>query len=255
LHRAPTPLFHAYGIESQIEDAFRRTVRLPSGGSIVIDPTEALVAIDVNSGRLTEEEDIEATALKTDLEAVPEVARQLRLRDLGGVIVIDFIDLKESSHIRQVENALKLALARDRARIRMGRMGPFGCLELTRQRIRPALASVTHVACPTCAGLGRRRHPLGLALRILRELRARAARSRGHGGMEVRLPALVLDALKRKKGPALAELEQALSGPLRLQADAAIPYGSWSIKGIPVKGQAVSGRPAEPVGPGADEFE
>ena len=255
LHRAPTPLFHAYGIESQIEDAFRRTVRLPSGGSIVIDPTEALVAIDVNSGRLTEEEDIESTALKTDLEAVPEVARQLRLRDLGGVIVIDFIDLKESSHIRQVENALRQALARDRARIRMGRMGPFGCLELTRQRIRPALASVTHVACPTCNGLGRRRHPLGLALRLLRELRARAARSRGHGGMEVRLPALVLDALRRKKGPALAELEAALSGPLRLQADVAIPYGSWSIKGIPIKGAAVSGRPQEPVGPGADDFD
>ena len=254
LHRAPTPLFHAYGIEAQIEDAFRRSVRLPSGGSIVIDPTEALVAIDVNSGRLTEEEDIEATALKTDLEAVPEVARQLRLRDLGGVIVIDFIDLKESSHVRQVENALRQALARDRARIRMGRMGPFGCLELTRQRIRPALASVTHVACPTCNGLGRRRHPLGLALRLLRELRARAARSRGHGGMEVKLPALVLDALRRKKGPALAELEAALSGPLRLQADPAIPYGSWSIKGIPVKGAAVSGRPAEPVGPDADEF-
>ena len=202
-------------------------------------------------GRLTEEEDIEATALKTDLEAVPEVARQLRLRDLGGVIVIDFIDLKESSHIRQVENALRQALARDRARIRMGRMGPFGCLELTRQRIRPALASVTHVACPTCNGLGRRRHPLGLALRLLRELRARAARSRGHGGMEVRLPALVLDALRRQKGPALADLEAALSGPLRLQADAAIPYGSWSIKGIPIKGAAVSGRPPEPVGPGA----
>jgi ribonuclease E len=109
---------------------------------------------------------------------VPEIARQLRMRDLGGVIVIDFIDLSESSHIHQVEQALREALKRDRARIRLGRMGPFGCLELTRQRIRPALSSVTHVACPTCYGLGKRRHPLGLALRVLREIQARVARSR-----------------------------------------------------------------------------
>jgi len=238
LHAAPTPLFHAFGIEAQIEDAFRRSVRLPSGGSIVIDPTEALVAIDVNSGRLTEEEDLESTALKTDLEAVPEIARQLRMRDLGGVIVIDFIDLAESSHVQQVEQALREALKRDRARIRLGRMGPFGCLELTRQRIRPALSSVTHVACPTCAGLGKRRHPLGLALRVLREIQARVARSRGHGGMEVRVAPPVADVLKRRKGPALSLLEAALTGPLRLVADAQIPYGGWSIKGIPLKPSA-----------------
>jgi Ribonuclease G/E len=238
VHPGPTPLFHAYGIEAQIEDVFRRTIRLPSGGSIVIDPTEALVAIDVNSGRMTEEEDLETTALKTNLEAVPEVARQLRLRDLGGVIVVDFIDLRERGHTAQIERAMREALRRDRARIRMGRIGPFGCLELTRQRIRPALLSVTHVACPTCAGAGRRRHPVGLALRLLRELRARAARSRGHGGMEVRVPPPVAEVLRKRKSDSLAALEAWLTGPFRLIPDATIAYGSWSIKGLPPRSPA-----------------
>src|SRR5690606_18043809 len=117
-----------------------------------------------------------------------------------------------TAHVHQVEQALREALKRDRARIRLGRMGPFGCLELTRQRIRPALSSVTHVACPTCNGLGKRRHPLGLALRVLREIQARVARSRGHGGMEVRVAPPVADTLKRRKGPALSLLEAALTG-------------------------------------------
>ncbi|MFO0934564.1 MAG: ribonuclease E/G [Planctomycetota bacterium] len=238
VHPGPTPIFHAFGVEAQMEDAFRRTIRLPSGGSIVIDPTEALVAIDVNSGRMTEEEDLETTALKTNLEAVPEVARQLRLRDLGGVIVVDFIDLRERSHTHQVERAMRDALRRDRARIRLSRIGPFGCLELTRQRIRPALFSVTHVACPTCGGAGRRRHPLGLALRVLREMRARAARSRGHGGMEVRLPPPVAELLRKKRGDALSALETWLTGPFKLVPDPSIPYGGWAIKGLPPRGGA-----------------
>ena len=241
VHPGPTPIFHAFGVEAQMEDAFRRTIRLPSGGSIVIDPTEALVAIDVNSGRMTEEEDLETTALKTNLEAVPEVARQLRLRDLGGVIVVDFIDLRERAHTHQVERAMREALRRDRARIRLSRIGPFGCLELTRQRIRPALFSVTHVACPTCGGAGRRRHPLGLALRVLREMRARAARSRGHGGMEVRLPPPIAELLRKKRGDALAALETWLTGPFRMVPDPAIPYGGWAIKGLPPRG--TPGRP------------
>ncbi len=240
VHPGPTPIFHAFGVEAQMEDAFRRTIRLPSGGSIVIDPTEALVAIDVNSGRMTEEEDLETTALKTNLEAVPEVARQLRLRDLGGVIVVDFIDLRERAHTHQVERAMREALRRDRARIRLSRIGPFGCLELTRQRIRPALFSVTHVACPTCAGAGRRRHPLGLALRVLREMRARAARSRGHGGMEVRLPPIA-ELLRKKRSDALAALETWLTGPFRMVPDPSIPYGGWAIKGLPPRG--TPGRP------------
>jgi len=130
------------------------------------------------------------------------------------------------------------ALRRDRARIRLSRIGPFGCLELTRQRIRPALFSVTHVACPTCAGAGRRRHPLGLALRVLREMRARAARSRGHGGMEVRLPPPVAELLRKKRGDALSALETWLTGPFKLVPDPSIPYGGWAIKGLPPRGNA-----------------
>jgi ribonuclease E len=232
-HEGPQPLFHAHGIEAQVEDAFRRTVRLPSGGSLVIDPTEALVAIDVNSGRLTEEADLETTALKTDLEAVPEVARQLRLRDLGGVIVVDFIDLSEPAHVHEVEAALREALKPDRARIRVAKMGPFGCLELTRQRIRPALSSVTHVPCPSCQGTGRRRTPIGLALRVLREIRWRAARSRGQGGLEVRVSPAVADVLRTRKARSLRAIEGRVNGPLRIVPDQSLPHGGWSMKGLP----------------------
>src|SRR5262249_43845232 len=155
----------------------------------------------------------------------------------------DFIDLRERSHVHQVERAMREALRRDRARIRMGRIGPFGCLELTRQRIRPALLSVTHVVCPTCAGGGRRRHPVGLALRVLRGLRARAAGSGGHGAMGSRAPPAVADVLRRRKADSLAALEAWLTGPFRLVPDAAMPYGSWSIRGVPPRA-AVAHPPA-----------
>ncbi|MHC5011215.1 MAG: ribonuclease E/G, partial [Planctomycetota bacterium] len=193
LHDDPMPLFHAYEVEQQLETAFRRALRLESGGSIVIDPTEALIAVDVNSGRSTGEEDPEATALGTNLEAAKEAARQLRLRDLGGLVVVDFIDMRDRRAVRQVEKAFREALSRDRARIRVGRIGPFGCLVLSRQRIRQALSRVTHEECGSCGGTGRRRHAVGLGLRVLREMEARAARSRGRGGLEVRLPQPVLD--------------------------------------------------------------
>jgi ribonuclease E len=244
-HDGPLPLFHAYGIETQVEDAFRRTVRLPSGGSIVIDPTEALVAIDVNSGRLTEEEDLETTALRTNLEAVPEVARQVRLRDLGGVIVVDFIDLREAAHVHEVEEAVREAFERDRARLRIGRIGPFGCLELTRQRIRPALQSVTHVACPACQGTGRRRHPVGLALRVLREVQVRASRARGGTGLEVRVAPAVAEALRRRKAASLERIEARLGAPVVVKADPTIAYGHWALRGTPPKGAASKAPGAE----------
>jgi ribonuclease E len=237
-HPGPQPLFHAYQVEAQVEEAFRRTVRLPSGGSIVIDPTEALVAIDVNSGRLTEEEDLEATALKTDLEAAVAVARHLRLRDLGGVIVVDFIDLRDPEHVHEVEVAFGAALKRDRARMRVGRIGPFGCLEMTRQRIRPALESVTHVPCSACGGTGRRRHAVGLSLRVLREMRARVARTRGQGGMEVRVEPAVADVLKGRKARAIRAVEAALTGPVRVVAEAQMAHGNWSIRGLPARSAA-----------------
>jgi ribonuclease E len=235
-HTDPVPLFHAYGVEAQLEDAFRRAVRLESGGSIVLDPTEALVAVDVNSGRFTGEEDPEQTALATNLEAAVAAARQLRLRDLGGLVVVDFIDLKDRKAARKVERTFRKALARDRARIRAGRIGPFGCLMLSRQRIRQALTRVTHEECPTCGGTGRRRHPAGLGLRVLREMEARVARSRGRGGLEVRVPSPVLEWLRRHRGPALDDLRKRCTGPVKLKSDNRLGLDGWAMKGLPPEG-------------------
>jgi|GEM_PF-403564 len=162
------PLFSRFQIEHQIETAYARQVTLPSGGAIVIDHTEALVAIDVNSGKATKGADIEETALKTNLEAAEEIARQLRLRDLGGLIVIDFIDMENPKNQREVEQKLKEALHFDRARVQMGRISKFGLLELSRQRLRPALAEGTYVPCPRCSGTGHIRSTESAALHILR---------------------------------------------------------------------------------------
>ncbi len=241
LHTDLMPLFHAYNVETQLEDAFRRTIRLPSGGSIVFDQTEALVAIDVNSGRLTDREDPESTALATNLEAVTEVARQLRLRDLGGLVVIDFIDLRERGARRQVEDALRDVLSKDRARIRLGRMGSFGLVQLSRQRIRQALTRITHEECPLCAGTGRRRHLSGVALRILREIQARIARSKGRGGVEVRAPREAVDWLKRYRSGVLRSLERMASGPITLAVDDRLAADGWAMKGVPPAGGAAEG--------------
>ncbi len=166
----PIPLFSRYQIESQIESAFQRDVNLPSGGSIVIDHTEALVAIDINSARATKGSDIEATALNTNLEAADEIARQLRLRDLGGLVVIDFIDMMQSKNQRAVENRIKEALKQDRARIQVGRISRFGLLEMSRQRLRPSLGESSQITCPRCSGHGSIRGAESLALAILRIL-------------------------------------------------------------------------------------
>lgn len=168
LYKSEIPLFTHFQIESQIESAFQREVRLPSGGSIVIDPTEALTSIDINSAKATKGGDIEETALQTNLEAADEIARQLRLRDLGGLIVIDFIDMTPVRHQREVENRLRDAVRQDRARIQLARISRFGLLELSRQRLRPSLSeSSTHV-CPRCNGQGFIRDNESLALSILR---------------------------------------------------------------------------------------
>ena len=163
-----TPLFSRFQIEHQIETAYSRNVPLPSGGSIVIDHTEALVAIDVNSARSTRGSDIEETALRTNLEAADEVARQMRLRDLGGLIVIDFIDMEVSRNQREVEQRLKDALYIDRARVQAGKISRFGLMELSRQRIRPALNEGTHITCPRCTGTGVIRDTESSALQVLR---------------------------------------------------------------------------------------
>jgi ribonuclease E len=168
------PLFSRFQIEHQIETAYSRTVPLPSGGAIVIDHTEALVAIDVNSARSTKGADIEETATRTNLEAADEVARQLRLRDLGGLIVIDFIDMESAKSQREVEQRLKDALKHDRARVQMGKISRFGLMELSRQRLRPALSEGSHVTCPRCNGTGHIRDTESSALQVLRIIQEEA---------------------------------------------------------------------------------
>lgn len=181
------PLFTRYQIESQIETAFGREVRLPSGGSIVIEPTEALTSIDINSARATKGSDIEETALNTNLEAAEEVARQLRLRDLGGLIVIDFIDMLAAKNQRAVENKLREALKVDRARVQVGRISRFGLLEMSRQRLSASLIEGTHEVCPRCSGLGTIRGTASLALSLLRIIQEEAMKD-GVGRVVVQLP-------------------------------------------------------------------
>src|SRR5210317_574222 len=174
----PVPLFTRFQIESQIESAFAHNVNLPSGGSIVIDHTEALVSIDINSARATKVGDIEATALNTNLEAADEIARQLRVRDLGGLIVIDFIDMGPSKHQRDVENRLRDAVRQDRARVQIGKISRFGLLEMSRQRLRPSIGESAHMTCPRCSGFGNIRSVESLALAILRIVGEEARKER-----------------------------------------------------------------------------
>ena len=168
MYQSEVPLFTHFQIESQIESAFQREVRLPSGGSIVIDPTEALTSIDINSARATKGGDIEETALNTNLEAADEIARQLRLRDLGGLVVIDFIDMTPVRHQREVENRMRDAVHHDRARVQLGRISRFGLMEMSRQRLRPSLEESAAHICPRCQGQGTIRSTESLALSILR---------------------------------------------------------------------------------------
>src|SRR5664279_440031 len=174
LYKDDVPLFSRFQIEHQIETAYAREVQLPAGGAIVIDHTEALVAVDVNSARATKGSDIEATAFNTNLEAADEIARQLRLRDLGGLIVIDFIDMESTKNQREVETRLRDALKYDRARVQLGKISRFGLMELSRQRLRPALAESAHIACPRCHGIGHIRGAESTALHILRIIQEEA---------------------------------------------------------------------------------
>src|SRR3989440_3480491 len=174
LYKDDVPLFSRFQIEHQIETAYARQVPLPSGGAIVIDHTEALVSVDVNSARATKAGDIETTAFNTNLEAAEEIARQLRLRDLGGLIVIDFIDMESTKNQREVENRLKEALRYDRARVQLGKISRFGLMELSRQRLRPALAESAYIPCPRCHGIGHIRGTESTALHILRILQEEA---------------------------------------------------------------------------------
>jgi ribonuclease E len=207
LYQDSIPLFTRFQIESQIESAFRRDVRLPSGGSIVIDRTEALVSIDINSARATRGGDIEETALNTNLEAADEVACQLRLRDLGGLIVIDFIDMTPARNQRLVEDRLKEALKADRARVQVGRISRFGLLEMSRQRIRSSLGETSQIVCPRCNGQGTIRGVESSALSLLRIIEEEAMKE-STGRVEVQLPVNVATFLLNEKRDAVSAIEK-----------------------------------------------
>ncbi|MGB8664182.1 MAG: ribonuclease E, partial [Serratia inhibens] len=211
LYSGEIPLFSHYQIESQIESAFQREVRLPSGGSIVIDTTEALTAIDINSARATRGGDIEETAFNTNLEAADEIARQLRLRDLGGLIVIDFIDMTPVRHQREVENRLRDAVRQDRARIQIGRISRFGLLEMSRQRLSPSLGESSHHVCPRCNGTGTIRDNESLALSILRLIEEEALKENTKEVHAI-VPVQVASYLLNEKRESVSAIEKRQGG-------------------------------------------
>ncbi|MEM8594471.1 MAG: Rne/Rng family ribonuclease [Pseudomonadota bacterium] len=224
-------LFQRYQIESQIETAFGHEVHLPSGGSIVIDPTEALVSIDVNSARATKGTDIEETAYNTNLEAADEVARQLRLRDMGGLVVIDFIDMHSNQNQRKVEERLNKSLKIDRARVQVGRISKFGLLEMSRQRLRPSLKETTSAVCPRCKGQGTIRNVKSLALSILRLVKEEALKG---NSAEIRaiVPIPIATFLLNEKRDELAAVEQSQNTRILIIADTLLETPNYSIERI-----------------------
>ncbi len=207
LHQERRPIFSRYQIEEQIETIVKNKVPLPSGGSIVIDSTEALVAVDVNSGKMAGEQGVEGTAYKTNLEAAEEVGRQLRLRDLGGLIVIDFIDMRDRKHIREVEKRLKDALKNDKARVTIGKISQFGMLEMSRQRIKAALAEGSYLPCPHCQGTGRIKNVEAQTVAFLRKIQAGLAKGQ-IGRIEGEIPLEVATYLLNTKREELLEMER-----------------------------------------------
>ena len=220
-YREPQPLFARSGVEAQLDAMFSNTVQLKSGGYIVINPTEALVAIDVNSGRSTREHNIEDTALRTNLEAADEVARQLRLRDLAGLIVVDFIDMDEGRNNRAVEKRMKDALKNDRARIQVGRISHFGLLEMSRQRIRTGVLESSTESCPTCGGLGHVRSVSSVALHLLRSVEEQLLRAATHDVIVRTRTAVALYVLNNKRAH-LHELETRFRVSVDIHADETI---------------------------------
>lgn len=229
LYQDNVPLFSRFQIESQIETAFQREVRLPSGGAIVIDHAEAMVAIDVNSGRATKGGDIEETALNTNLEAADEIARQLRLRDLGGLVVIDFIDMTPARNQREVENRLKDALKMDRARVQIGRISRFGLLEMSRQRLRPSLGEFSQIPCPRSKGQGHVRSVESLALSILRIVEEEASKAKT-GQILAQLPVDVATFLLNEKRAAINAIESRHKSRVVLIPNPALETPHYDIK-------------------------
>ena len=226
-----TPLFNRFQIESQIENAYERSVRLPSGGSLVIDQTEALTAVDVNSSRATKGGDIEETAFNTNLEAAEEVARQMRLRDLGGLVVIDFIDMASNKHQRDVENKLSQALKHDRARVQLGRISKFGLMEMSRQRLRPSLGESSQLVCPRCDGHGRMRSIESLSLSIIRLAEEHAMKD-NTGQVLVQVPVEIANYLLNEKRRALNEIEKRHDAPIVIVADESLHTPHYEVTRI-----------------------
>ncbi len=240
------PLFNRYQIENQIETAFGRDVTLPSGGNLSIDPTEALVAIDINSARATRGADIQETALNTNLEAADEIARQLRLRDIGGLIVIDFIDMSSNQHQRLVENRMREALEADRARVQVGRISRFGLLEMSRQRLRASLDETSTVVCPRCNGLGRVRDVKSLALSIMRVL-GEAAGKHKNRAVHVHAPLDVAAFLLNEKRDEITEIEEESGSAVAVYPTVELVTPHYKIVGIDREGEEYAIDNTEPV--------
>jgi len=231
LYKEQVPLFHHYGVEIQIDAIMNPVATLPSGGSIVINPTEALVAVDVNSGKSTRERHIDETALKTNLEAADEIVRQMRLRDLGGLIVIDFIDMNDSKHIQAVEKRLKDALRNDRARIQVGRISQFGLLELSRQRLRPSIIETNMKPCPHCKGAGVIRSIESMALHVLRAIEAEGIAGQ-NAEILVNVPADVDLYLLNQKRAMLINMEQRYNLFAQIQRDNNLVAPEFKIEAV-----------------------
>ena len=227
----PVPLFTRYQIESQIESAFAHSVHLPSGGTVVIDHTEALVSIDINSARATKGGDIEATALNTNVEAAEEIGRQLRLRDLGGLVVIDFIDMGPQKNQREVENRLRDAVHQDRARVQFGKISRFGLLEMSRQRLRPSLGESSYLTCPRCSGIGNIRSVESLALAILRIIGEEARKERT-AKVIAQLPVEVATYLLNEKRDWVQNLEARHDTQVILVANSLLETPHYQIRRV-----------------------
>ncbi len=231
LYKDSDPLFTRYQIEHQIESAFSREVRLPSGGALIIDHTEALISIDINSARATKGSDIEETALNTNREAAEEIGRQLRLRDIGGLIVIDFIDMLNTRNQREVENTMRESLRMDRARVQVGRISRFGLLEMSRQRLRPSLGESSHIPCPRCDGQGTIRDVESLALSVLRIIEEEAMKDMT-AKIVVRVPVDAATFLLNEKRQAISEVQHRLDVEISVIPDPSMVTPQYSVQRV-----------------------
>jgi ribonuclease E len=251
-HTESTPLFQRSGVEDQLSAMYQPVVQLKSGGYLVINPTEALVSIDINSGRSTREHNIEQTAYATNLEAAAEIARQLRLRDMAGLIVIDFIDMEQSGHVRKVEKAMKEALKNDRARIQVGRISSFGLMEMSRQRLRTGVLEASTKACPHCEGTGLMRTAASAGLSALRIIEDEAARGRGErillrAGRDAAVYVL------NKKRSELAEIEHRYGVSIEIAIDESFEGARMAVESSGPR--PVPAQPSPPVVEGPEEEE